>query len=62
LTKETASSERAIDEFARELGRRGVNVTIRNTRGRNIDAACGQLRLLAGKPGLKPIPDGPKGV
>ena len=62
LTKETASSEKAIDAFARELGRRGVNVTVRNTRGRNIDAACGQLRLLAGKPGLKPIPDGPKAV
>jgi 23S rRNA (adenine2503-C2)-methyltransferase len=55
LTKERASSRTAIDAFARELGRRGVNVTVRDTRGRNIDAACGQLRLLAGKPGLKPV-------
>jgi 23S rRNA (adenine2503-C2)-methyltransferase len=55
LTKEKASSRTAIDAFARELGRRGVNVTVRDTRGRNIDAACGQLRLLAGKPGLKPV-------
>jgi adenine C2-methylase RlmN of 23S rRNA A2503 and tRNA A37 len=23
----------------------GVNVTVRDTRGRRIDAACGQLRL-----------------
>ena len=53
LTRERASSRIAIEEFARELGRRGVNVTIRDTRGRDIDAACGQLRLLAGKPGLK---------
>jgi 23S rRNA (adenine2503-C2)-methyltransferase len=55
LTKEKASSRTAIDAFARELGRLGVNVTVRDTRGRNIDAACGQLRLLAGKPGLKPV-------
>ena len=62
LTKEKASSGTAIDAFARELGRRGVNVTVRDTRGRNIDAACGQLRLLAGKPGLKPVLLGPKRV
>lgn len=54
LTKLEASSERAIDSFARQLRRRGVNVTVRDTRGRTIDGACGQLRLLAGKPGLKP--------
>lgn len=52
LTHERASSGTAIEAFARELGGRGVNVTVRDTRGRNIDAACGQLRLLAGKPGL----------
>lgn len=32
-----------IDEFAKELIATGVNVTIRDTRGRDIDAACGQL-------------------
>ena len=54
LTNETASSESAIKAFARELRRRGVNATIRDTRGRDIDAACGQLRLVAGKRGLRP--------
>jgi 23S rRNA (adenine2503-C2)-methyltransferase len=53
LTREKASSTAAIAAFSRELADRGVNVTVRDTRGRNIDAACGQLRLLAGKPGLK---------
>jgi 23S rRNA (adenine2503-C2)-methyltransferase len=55
MTKETASSEMVIESFARQLRRRGVNVTVRDTRGRAIDGACGQLRLLAGKPGLKPV-------
>jgi 23S rRNA (adenine2503-C2)-methyltransferase len=61
LTTERASSEDVIGQFSRELTRRGVNVTVRDTRGRNIDAACGQLRLLAGKPGLRissPEPEG----
>jgi 23S rRNA (adenine2503-C2)-methyltransferase len=53
LTREKASSETAIGHFSRALASRGVNVTVRDTRGRNIDAACGQLRLLAGKPGLR---------
>ena len=52
LTRESASSERRISEFAADLRRRGVNVTVRDTRGRDIDAACGQLRALAGKRGL----------
>jgi len=52
LTRETASSDSRIKAFARELGQRGVNVTVRDTRGRDIDAACGQLRVLAGKRGL----------
>jgi len=53
LTRESATSEKRIKEFARQLRRRGVNTTIRDTRGRDIDAACGQLRALAGRPGLK---------
>jgi 23S rRNA (adenine2503-C2)-methyltransferase len=52
LTTQTASSRSRIQEFARDLRGRGVNVTIRDTRGRDIDAACGQLRVLAGKRGL----------
>jgi 23S rRNA (adenine2503-C2)-methyltransferase len=54
LTEHRASTETAIATFARELKRLRVNVTIRDTRGRSIDAACGQLRLLSGKPGLRP--------
>ncbi|MGA8040824.1 MAG: 23S rRNA (adenine(2503)-C(2))-methyltransferase RlmN [Acidimicrobiia bacterium] len=54
LTEATASGEARIHEFARLLERRGVNVTVRDTRGRDIDAACGQLRAAVGRPGLKP--------
>jgi 23S rRNA (adenine2503-C2)-methyltransferase len=39
-----------IRRFVGELEARGVNVTVRDTRGRDIDAACGQLRSeLAGR-------------
>jgi 23S rRNA (adenine2503-C2)-methyltransferase len=34
-----------IGDFARELGRRGVEVAIRKSRGVDIAAACGQLRV-----------------
>ncbi len=44
LTTETASTKPRIEEFAAMLKREGVNVTIRDTRGQDIDAACGQLR------------------
>jgi 23S rRNA (adenine2503-C2)-methyltransferase len=37
------SSREAIDAFRDELVRRGVPATVRLTRGRDIDAACGQL-------------------
>ena len=37
-----SSSER-VREFRDSLAARGVNVTVRHTRGRSIDAACGQL-------------------
>jgi 23S rRNA (adenine2503-C2)-methyltransferase len=36
-------ASKRVDAFARELRSGGVNVTIRDTRGREIDAACGQL-------------------
>ncbi|WP_249009394.1 23S rRNA (adenine(2503)-C(2))-methyltransferase RlmN [Conexibacter sp. DBS9H8] len=39
----TGSSPRAIAAFAAELERRGLSATVRLTRGRDIDAACGQL-------------------
>lgn len=43
-----------IRAFAGRLREEGVNVTIRNTRGRSIDAACGQLRAreTPARPGL----------
>jgi 23S rRNA (adenine2503-C2)-methyltransferase len=38
------SSADTLAEFSRVLEERGVPVAIRETRGRDIDAACGQLR------------------
>ena len=38
------SSPARIRGFVRTLKAAGVNVTVRDTRGREIDAACGQLR------------------
>lgn len=51
LSTERASSRLHIEEFADILERHGVNVTIRDTRGTDIDAACGQLRVLSGNSG-----------
>jgi 23S rRNA (adenine2503-C2)-methyltransferase len=48
LSTERASTELHIQEFANALRDRGVNVTDRDTRGRDIDPACGQLRVLSG--------------
>ncbi|HEY5849136.1 MAG TPA: 23S rRNA (adenine(2503)-C(2))-methyltransferase RlmN [Microlunatus sp.] len=39
----TASRRRDEDEFVRRLQAKGVPVTVRDTRGREIDGACGQL-------------------
>lgn len=39
----TASRRRDEDEFVRRLEARGIPVTVRDTRGREIDGACGQL-------------------
>jgi 23S rRNA (adenine2503-C2)-methyltransferase len=36
-------ADAAIDRFARELADRGVTVSVRKSRGRDIRAACGQL-------------------
>jgi 23S rRNA (adenine2503-C2)-methyltransferase len=38
-----------IRRFVTVVQRAGVNVTVRDTRGRNIDAACGQLALATAK-------------
>jgi len=48
LSPERASSRPRIEDFAQALEDRGVNVTVRDTRGREIDAACGQLRAVSG--------------
>jgi 23S rRNA (adenine2503-C2)-methyltransferase len=37
------SAEENIDKFAQYLNDRGVAVTVRKSRGKDIDAACGQL-------------------
>ena len=37
------SSRKAIDAFKEALDRAGVPTTVRLTRGRDIEAACGQL-------------------
>jgi 23S rRNA (adenine2503-C2)-methyltransferase len=41
------SSPKAIEAFRAELERRGLRATVRLTRGREIDAACGQLAARA---------------
>jgi 23S rRNA (adenine2503-C2)-methyltransferase len=41
------SSPKAIDAFRSELERHGLTATVRLTRGRDIDAACGQLAARA---------------
>jgi 23S rRNA (adenine2503-C2)-methyltransferase len=33
-----------VEEFAKHLGKRGINATVRRTLGSDIEAACGQLR------------------
>lgn len=53
LTADRPSSHRRIAGFAGRLRAQGVNVTVRDTRGRDIDAACGQLRARQ-----TPPPDG----
>ena len=49
-------SEPVIDAFLRELAGTGTTVTLRRSRGPDIDAACGQLALRgAGRPPAGPI-------
>ena len=37
------ASPEAIDAYVNALERNGVTVTVRRSRGKDIDAACGQL-------------------
>lgn len=48
LSSEKAPSRLHIRQFAEALENRGVTVTVRDTRGRDINAACGQLRVMSG--------------
>ena len=41
------SGREAIEAFRQAVAERGVPVTVRLTRGRDIDAACGQLAAAA---------------
>jgi len=45
-----------VDRFTATLHRAGVRVTLRKERGRDIDAACGQLANRAGSDALEPTP------
>jgi 23S rRNA (adenine2503-C2)-methyltransferase len=49
-SKWTASRPGAQREFVRRLESHGVPVTVRDTRGREIDGACGQLAASAAPP------------
>ncbi|MDP3985074.1 MAG: 23S rRNA (adenine(2503)-C(2))-methyltransferase RlmN, partial [Acidimicrobiia bacterium] len=44
LSPDQPSGSAVIREFTRAVRAHGVAVTVRDTRGRSIDAACGQLR------------------
>lgn len=44
LTDERPASAGAVERFMRTLRSAGANATLRATRGRDIDGACGQLR------------------
>ncbi len=51
LSSDRPSAEAAVRRFVAAARLEGANVTVRDTRGREIDAACGQLRLRqAGEP------------
>ena len=43
-SKLVPSTQARAEDFVRRLGRVGVEATIRNSRGADIDAACGQLK------------------
>jgi 23S rRNA (adenine2503-C2)-methyltransferase len=45
LSNDEPPDRDAIRRFVGTLKREGANVTIRDTRGKEIDAACGQLRM-----------------
>jgi 23S rRNA (adenine2503-C2)-methyltransferase len=52
LTPQRAPSRHGIERFMEGLRANGANATFRETRGKEIDAACGQLRIRSA--GAKP--------
>jgi 23S rRNA (adenine2503-C2)-methyltransferase len=58
-SKWTASRPAAQREFVRRLESHGVPVTVRDTRGREIDGACGQLAASAPAPPPPPASASP---
>ena len=56
-SKWTASRPEDEAEFARRLRAHGIATTVRDTRGREIDAACGQLAAVSGAPSDAVGPD-----
>lgn len=48
LAPQRRPPEGRIKAFVEEVARHGATVTLRDTRGVEIDAACGQLRVRAG--------------
>jgi 23S rRNA (adenine2503-C2)-methyltransferase len=45
LSSERPPPERRVTEFVEQVAASGAAITLRDTRGRDIDAACGQLRV-----------------
>src|SRR6266702_4546796 len=60
-SKGTASDPEVMREFEERLALRGIPVTVRDTRGTEIDGACGQLAA-AGRPGVPGAGAGGTGI
>jgi 23S rRNA (adenine2503-C2)-methyltransferase len=49
LSDDLPPPPRRVEEFVARVAEGGANVTLRDTRGKDIDAACGQLRARKGR-------------
>jgi 23S rRNA (adenine2503-C2)-methyltransferase len=56
LSGDRPPGEGTVQAFADAVRRAGANITVRDTRGRDIDAACGQLRARRASPRTGPTP------
>lgn len=50
--KEETSTEEAIDQFVRYLWSKNIIATVRRSKGKDVDGACGQLALSQKEPNL----------